>query len=226
MPAEFISAFILASSVALVFVWLRSACRSILNKPFEQDYAAEVTRAVRFHYLTLRQLLGDEPAGVTDCGSRLAALERDYKALTYLLRKTSTVPDNGYSHAERLLILDFHLLRLWARLKSFLAVNNWRSSLLEMTSILDYFGKVVGQRMHSSVSLFQPRFAMAGEAPVPHLGMCSYCRNVRLPAGSTGEEWVTAQKYYELGGTGSVVLSHGICDQCLQHVVKPLSVAR
>jgi hypothetical protein len=236
MPAEFISAFVLASSVALVFFWLRSACRSVLNKPFQRDYGAEVTRAARFHYLTLRKLLDEKPTQVTDCGSRLAALERDYKALTYLLRKTTTAPGNGYSHAERLLILDFHLLRLWARLKFFLAASNWRASLLEMTSILDYFGKVVGQRMHSSVSRFQPRFAVAGGAPPPHLGMCSYCRNVRLPAsdlrqaglptGSRGGKWVTAQKYFERGGIGSVVLSHGICDQCLQHVVKPLSVAR
>jgi len=226
MPAEVISAFILASSALLVFFWLRSACHSILNKPFGKDYGAEVARAIRFEYITLRKLLGEEPARVTDCGSRMAALERDYKALTYLLRKTTTVPRNGYSHAEHLLILDFHLLRLWARLKVFLAVDNWRTSLLEMTSILAYFGQVVGQRMHSSVSLFQPHFAMAGEAPPPHLGMCSYCRNVRVSTGRAAGKWVTAEKYYKLGGSGSVVLSHGICDQCLQHVVKPLSAPR
>lgn len=223
MPAQFISAFILASSALLAYFWLCSACRSILNKPFERNYSAEVARAIRFEYLALRKLLGEEPARVTDCASRLASLERDYQALTYLLRRTATASGNGHSSAERLLILDFHLLRWWARLKFFLAVDNWRASLLEMTSVLDYFGQVVGQRMHSSVSLFQPRFAIAGEAPLLHLGMCSYCRSVRFPAGGAGGEWVTAQKYYELGGTGLVVLSHGICDQCLQHVVKPLS---
>jgi hypothetical protein len=223
MPAKFISGFILVSSAVLVFLWLRSACRSILNKPFEQDYSAEVARAIRFEYLALRKLLGEEPARVTDCGSRLAALERDYKVLTYLLRRTTTALGDGYSHTEHLLIIDFHLLCWWARLSFFLTLNNWRASLLEMTSVLNHFGHLVGQRMHSSMNLFQPRFAVAGEAPPPHLGMCSYCRNVRFPAGGGGGEWVTAQKYFELGGTGSVVLSHGICDQCLRHVVKPLS---
>jgi hypothetical protein len=52
-----------------------------------------------------------------------------------------------YTRAEKLLVLDFHLLRIWARFSRLLGWKAWRSSLLQMTSILEYFGNVVGQRL-------------------------------------------------------------------------------
>jgi len=77
----------------------------------------------------------------------LDALERDYEALSYLLRNAATLHVGRYSPSERLLILDFQLLRLRARIAHTLGVGNWRSVLLEMTAILEYFGNVVGQRL-------------------------------------------------------------------------------
>ena len=80
----------------------------------------------------------------------MPTLERDYEALTYLLRNAGTVHVGKYSRAERLLMLDFQLLRFWVRVKRLLGLQSWHSTLLEMTSILQYFGNVMGQRLATS----------------------------------------------------------------------------
>lgn len=147
MSATFISVFVLVISGAFLLLSLRSACRSILRERFEQDYSAEVAEANQLEYLAIHKALAEYPEEIADYGGLLATLERDYEALTYLLRNAATLHVGRYSHAERLLILDFQLLRLWVRLKRALGLHSWRSGLLEMATILQYFGNVVGQRL-------------------------------------------------------------------------------
>lgn len=147
MSVTLTSAFILVISGALLVFWLRSACRSILGARFEQDYSADVAEANQLEYLAIRKALAAYPDEVADYSALLGTLERDYEALTYLLRNAATVHMGHHTNAERLLIMDFQLLRLWVRLKRTLGWRSWRSSLLEMASILEYFGNVVGQRL-------------------------------------------------------------------------------
>ncbi|MBI4467408.1 MAG: hypothetical protein HY656_08305 [Acidobacteria bacterium] len=147
MSATFVSVFILASSVLLLLFWLRSACQSILRQRFEQDYSAEVAEANQLEYLVIRKALSEYPEEIADYSGLLQTLERDYEALTYLLRNAATVHMGRYTRTERLLILDFQLLRLWVRLKRALGWPSWRSGLLEMATILNYFGNVVGHRL-------------------------------------------------------------------------------
>ena len=147
MSATFVSVFILVSSAFALLFWLRSVCRSILAERFEQDYSAEVAEANQLEYLAIRTALGEYPEEIADYGGLLATLERDYEALTYLLRNAATLHVGRYSRTERLLIMDFQLVRLWVRLKRALGLHSWRSGLLEMATILQYFGNVVGQRL-------------------------------------------------------------------------------
>src|SRR3989344_1896188 len=123
MFAYFVSVFILVSSGLLLLFWLRSAAQSVLRQRFEQDYSAEVAEANQLEYLAIRE------------------------ALTYLLRNAATVHVGRYSRTERLLIMDFQLLRLWVRLKRLLGWPSWRSGLLEVATILEDFGNVVGHRL-------------------------------------------------------------------------------
>lgn len=147
MFATFVSVFILVVSVAGLLFWLRSVCQSILQKRFEQDFSAEVAEANQLEYLAIRKALAEYPEEIADYGGLLATLERDYEALTYLLRNAATVHVGQYSRAERLLIMDFQLLRLWVRCKRAVGLRSWRAGLLEMANILGYFGNVVGQRL-------------------------------------------------------------------------------
>lgn len=220
MPAAFVSVFILASSGVLLFLWLRCACRSILRKRFEQDASAEVVDASQMEFLEVRKTLADSP-NEADRNVLLEALERDYQALTYLLRKTATGRKRREPGSERLLMLDFQLLRFWVRLKGLLTAKTWVSSLSEMTTILEYFANVLGQRLAYSMNLLAPHLATPTGSSSSVLGVCCYCRNVRLPSRGT-TEWVTAEKYHERGGEGSLVLSHGICPQCYENIVRPM----
>jgi len=136
--------------------WLRSASQSVLRQRFEQDYSAEVAEANQLEFLAIRKALADSSADIADYQGMLAALEQDYQALSYLLRNAATVHVGSYSRAERLLILDFKLLATWVRLSRALGLRGWRSSLLEMTSILQYFGNVVGQRLATFPSRITP----------------------------------------------------------------------
>lgn len=147
MSATFVSIFVLLSSVALLLLWAKSLTRSILGTPFQQDYSREVAEANRLEFLNVRQALREEPEQGGDFADALSSLERDYEALSYLLRNAATLQVGRYTRAERLLILDFQLLRVWARVSRFLGLQAWRSSLLRMTTILEYFGNVVGQRL-------------------------------------------------------------------------------
>jgi len=95
--------------------------------------------------------------------------------------------------------------------------NHGVSALLFHTILLE-------ERIRPAMDLFDFKARHeSGGTNLPLLLMCSYCQEVRFPLGSTPEtgEWVTAQKYYQLGGTTEVEISHGICAQCLETRVKP-----
>lgn len=52
----------------------------------------------------------------------------------------------------------------------------------------------------------------------PFLGMCSYCQQVRFPAGSNEETgtWLPPEDYYRRGGEMPVQISHGVCPNCYE----------
>lgn len=147
MSVTVVSLFILGSSVLLLVSWLRSACQTILNRPLERDYSEQVARAHRLEFLAIGQTLAASPSVRTDCRELLFRLERDYDALTYLLRNAATFHVHRRLPGERLLLLNFRCLRWWARWQRFLSVRACRGSLLEMVAILRYLGHIVGQRL-------------------------------------------------------------------------------
>ncbi|MGH9777463.1 MAG: hypothetical protein ACRD5I_03545 [Candidatus Acidiferrales bacterium] len=145
--ATLVSVLILVVSASMLVFWLRSASRSILRERFAQNYSAEVAEANQLEFLTIRKALSDGSEENVDYANSLGALERDYEALTYLLRNAATVNVGRYTRRERLLVLDFQLLRVWVRMKRVLGLSSWQSGLVEMATILEYFGNVVGQRL-------------------------------------------------------------------------------
>jgi hypothetical protein len=145
--AIFISIFVLVSSVAMLVGWLRSACRAVLNERFERDFSAEVAEANQLEFLAIRRALSEYPEEISDYRTLISTLERDYDALVYLLRNAATLEVGRHTRTERLLMLDFQFLRAWVRFKRATGLSSWRSGLIEMASILGYFGNLVGQRL-------------------------------------------------------------------------------
>ena len=77
----------------------------------------------------------------------LLTLKCDFLALTYLLKNAANV-NQRYSYEERLLILYFKVVfaalvtRHWLKLRE-------SSTALKLTSILEYFANVVGERVNT-----------------------------------------------------------------------------
>jgi hypothetical protein len=141
-----VATLILILSMALFFFYFQVICQKILRRPFEREYYRSIANAHRLEFPTLRISL--EEAGAKIDYSRLRrALECDFLALTYLLKNAANVKQR-YSYEERLLILYFHweCLSLVVRRSLRLGEN---PVILRLTSILQYFANVVGQRVDS-----------------------------------------------------------------------------
>lgn len=171
MSVTVVSLFVLASSVLLLVSWLRSACRTILNRPLERDYSEQVAQAHRLEFLAIGQTLVTAPAAGIDCRESLIGLERDYDALTYLLRNAATFQVHRRSPGEQLLLVNFQRLRWWARVQGLLRMRGCRGSLLEMVAILRHLGNIVGQRlaMRARVSGHFQTVQAAGASKPPAL---------------------------------------------------------
>lgn len=140
-----VSSFVFVISIYSLFYYFRYVCRSILRYEFEKDYSTSVVTANNLEFLEVRRALEQGLAEGT-YGPIVETLERDFQTLTYLLRNAATVHVGRYSRQERLLIIDYHLLRLWFSLKRLLHLPNLRGTLVEMTDILSYFANVMGHR--------------------------------------------------------------------------------
>ena len=140
-----ISAFVFVISIYSLLYYFRYACRSVLRHEFEKDYSTSVVSANNLEFLGVRRALAQE-LPEPQYAPMAEALERDFHTLTYLLRNAATVHVGRYSRQERILIIDYHLLRLWYSLKRLMRVPGLRGTLVEMTDILSYFANVMGQR--------------------------------------------------------------------------------
>lgn len=81
---------------------------------------------------------------------------------------------------------------------------------------------ILSERLRPRMDLF--RFETYGNAAgLPILAMCSYCQNIRMPAGSEegSGEWGGAELYYRRGGTSWVAITHTICPACFGAYVRP-----
>lgn len=79
--------------------------------------------------------------------------------------------------------------------------------------------QTLSEEIRPKISLFDfaaERRRLSGQPALPVLAMCSYCQNVRFPAGSSDDigTWMSAERYYQQGGATDVRISHGICPDC------------
>ena len=55
---------------------------------------------------------------------------------------------------------------------------------------------------------------------LPTVMMCSWCQRVQSPT-VREDQWVSAEDYYAGGGKSEVRISHAICEECLEGMLKP-----
>ena len=140
-----VSWLILTLSMAMVFFYFQATCQRILRRQFDHEYFRSIANVIRLEFPSVREAL--EQSGASLDYSRLPkALKCDFLALTHLLKNTADAKP-GYSKEQRLLILYFRVQFLSLAVRRSLRVGE-RKAALRLTSILQYFANVIGQRMN------------------------------------------------------------------------------
>jgi len=134
------SVFIIAISVVLFVYWLRYSC-VILLRSAQQRAEMPTVADERFSAFSVLERLKTE----ADLAPLERALERDYYVLTYLIEHAADL--ELASIENKLLVLDYKLMRLWSRLTRTVAPQQSRKALSEMASVLSV---LVGQMCEQS----------------------------------------------------------------------------
>jgi len=138
------AALILILSTALFFFYFQVTCQRILRRQFDREYFQSIVNANRLEFPSLRKSLEEFGAPIDYPRLRMM-LKCDFLALTYLLKNAANL-NQRYSREERLLILYFRWQFLSLAVRRLLGVGE-KKAILKLTSILQYFANVVGQRV-------------------------------------------------------------------------------
>ncbi|MGO8734520.1 MAG: hypothetical protein ACLQVM_17225 [Terriglobia bacterium] len=140
------AALILILSTAMFFFYFQVTCQKVLRRQFDREYFQSIVNANRLEFPSLRKSLEEFDAPVDYARLRMM-LKCDYLALTYLLKNAANV-NQRYSNEERLLILYFRWQFVSLAVRRTLRVGE-KKAVLRMTSVLQYFANVVGQRVNT-----------------------------------------------------------------------------
>ena len=141
-----LAALILTISTAMFFFYFQVACQKILGRQFNGGYFQSIVNANRLEFPSLRKSLEEFGAPVDYPRLRMM-LKCDFLALTYLLKNAANV-NRRYSNEEWLLILYFRWQFLSLAVRRLLKVGE-KKAVLRLTSVLQYFANVVGQRVNT-----------------------------------------------------------------------------
>jgi hypothetical protein len=128
------SIFTIAISVVLLGYWLRYSCLMLLRSA--REHVEMPTADERFSVSSVLERLKTE----NDLALLERALERDYHVVTYLIEHAADL--ELASIENRLLVLDYKLMRLWSRVTRSAAPQQSRRALSEMATVLSV---LVGQ---------------------------------------------------------------------------------
>jgi len=139
---------ILILSTAMFFFYFQATCQKILRRQFDREYFRSIAHANRLEFPFLRE--SAEEFGAQVHFSKLyRMLKCDFLALTYLLKNVENA-NRRYSLEEHLLLLYFRVQCLSLAVRRLLKVSDSKA-ILRLTSVLQYFANVIGQRV-STVS--------------------------------------------------------------------------
>ena len=138
-----VSALILVFSAALLLFYLQAACERIIGRPFEEPLAHPVIEGNKLTFLQIRHALETSQA-LVDCARFRAQLNCDFAALIHLLRNAGA-ERRRLSGAERTGAIYFRVLSGFSAVCRLVGIEG-RSLLLKMTSVLEFFANLLGER--------------------------------------------------------------------------------
>jgi hypothetical protein len=138
-----LSALILILSAGLLFFYFQALCQRILRREFDRAYFQTVVRAGALEFASVRQAVETSDAPFDFAQSRVA-LQCDLLTLRYLLKHAANLSQK-LTWQERLLLVYYRWFSAAMALRHWLGMDVSRS-VLRMTSVLEYFANVVGER--------------------------------------------------------------------------------
>jgi len=146
-----VTAIIIAVSFALFMYWFRSTVILIQRTQSAPDYAQRVAAANQLSFVDVRQQLHSRMQ-TQNLDGLCGALQRDYEVLKYLLGHAAAAEAGSYTAEQRLLMINFRLLKVWFAVGVRLRPESAKLALLEMSGTLDYFANVMGRRFATLAS--------------------------------------------------------------------------
>lgn len=133
---------IMVSSVLLFGYWFRYTCLLILSARTSKDYAAPVALANQLSFPEVQAVLHDSH----DLDRLKELLDRDYKVLTYLLKNAANPSRGGDAVENRMLEVDYRLMRAWYSLARRISPTAALSAVDEMAQVVAHFANSMGER--------------------------------------------------------------------------------
>jgi hypothetical protein len=142
----FASLIIIVFSMLLFLYWFRYTCLLILSTKTTKDYTAEAVRANQLELPKVQATLQAEVA-VEGLDGLHQSLARDYALLTSLVRHAAEFQLGGFTVEQRMLMVDYKIMRIWFGLaRRFSHASQARLALEEMADIVAHFANVMGER--------------------------------------------------------------------------------
>jgi hypothetical protein len=142
----FMAALILIISTGLFGFYLQTVCQKILRRQFAQEFFQSIVNANRLEFPSVRKAIENLDSPV-EYPRLTLTLKCDFLALTYLLKNAANI-NQRYTYEERLLIVYFKVIFASLITRHWLKLGE-SSAVLKLTTILEYFANVVGERVNT-----------------------------------------------------------------------------
>jgi hypothetical protein len=144
------SVAIIVMSVMLFLYWFRYMCLLILSAKTTRDYAGQVAKANELQFLIIQDQLQRPDLSQEPLDPLGQALDRDYRFLTYLLRHASGLQIGGDALENRMLMIDYQIMKVFYLVTRNLYPKQARRALEEMSDIIGHFANSMGERVAAS----------------------------------------------------------------------------
>jgi hypothetical protein len=134
---------ITTGSAALFAYWFRYTCLLILSAKTTRDYAPSVAAANQLNFVQVQSALRESSS---DLEKLKDALDRDYEVLTYLLKNAANPSSGDTAIEDRMLEVDYRLMRFWYEISLQLSPRAARRALDEMSDVVAHFANAMGER--------------------------------------------------------------------------------
>ena len=141
------SILIIVVSLVLLIYWFRYACLLLLTSRSEDAQAIRVAEANRLGFPAVRDELKAE-LGRLSMERLRGSLDRDYQILLYLLRYSAG--PSVVSIEEKMLLMDYRIMRLWYRVVRDSSSERARAALQEMSNVLAFLADEMAARTEAS----------------------------------------------------------------------------